>query len=677
MSKFFRLYYIISKKILDKFLVTLIAILALTFCFPKKKIFKYKFSKGKTWIYEDLFSPLNLRILKNNKDISLEIENIKKKSNFFCFKNIKIAKNIKKKIKKFLIKKKLFAFQKKITKIVNTIYKYGYIDSNHFPKKDNISFVFYKKNKHWISFSYKKIYTFNRVQNLIEKEIPKNRHHEFLIKKILKKTIVPDLFYERNYNEKIFNEKIKSIKKIKFSIAKGEKIVSKNDILNEEKFQMLSLLKKEYETKIWNKKNNYFLILGYFLIISMIFSILFLYLFYFQKKIFKSNRKINFLIINILLISFITITILKYYSKTLYLIPFCILPISIRAFFNFNLSFIIHLITILLLSLITPNSFEFIFIQITTGFLVLLTKKNIFKMKNLFLTVGKITVTYIVIFCSLTLIREGSLEKISLYTFFLFFFSGLLTLFVYPFIFIFEKLFNITSDISLLELSDVNTPILRLLSKKAPGTLQHVLTVSNIAEEAAIAIGANSLLVKIGAIYHDIGKIQNSIFFTENQHNITLNPHENLSPKESAKIILEHVPIGIKLAKKHHLPDPITDFIKTHHGNSLVYYFYEKQKEKYPNVLIDKKQFQYSGPKPFSKETVIVMICDSIEAASKSIKNPSDKDLNNLVEKIIFKQKIENQFSNSNITLKEIEKVKKVIQKKLINIYHSRIEYPM
>ncbi|WP_254044399.1 HDIG domain-containing metalloprotein [Blattabacterium sp. (Cryptocercus punctulatus) str. Cpu] len=439
------------------------------------------------------------------------------------------------------------------------------------------------------------------------------------------------------------------------------------------------IFNKKYESRIWNKKKYYGLIIGLFLMISIILKILFLYLFYFQSKIFQNNKKINFLIIHILLIFLITILTIRYHYKKLYLIPFCIFPISIRTFFNINLSLIIHLITILLLSLITPNSSEFIFLQVITGFLVILTtKKNIYKITNLFFSVGKIIITYIITFCSLTLIRKGSLENISLNTFYLFFLSGILTLLVHPLIFFFEKLLNITSDISLLEFSDINTPILRLLSKKAPGTLQHVLTVANIAEEAAISIGANSLLAKIGAIYHDIGKISNSIFFIENQYNNTLNPHENISPKESAKIILEHVTIGIKLAKKHHLPDLIMDFIRTHHGNRIIHFFYEKQKKIYPNLIIDEKQFQYSGPKPFSKEMAIVMICDSVEAASKSIKNPSNKDLENIVENIINKQKKENQFSNVNITFKEIEKIKKVLKKKLINIYHTtRIEYPI
>ncbi|AWU44529.1 hypothetical protein DM814_02880 [Blattabacterium punctulatus] len=512
-----------------------------------------------------------------------------------------------------------------------------------FPKKDIFKYKFYKEK----TFFYKDpFYPFNF------KILKNNKNIYFIILQL------------ENWNKIYFN--------------KIPNFFNKNNIIDEYKFRTYSFFNKKYESRIWNKKKYYGLIIGYFLMISIILKILFLYLFYFQSKIFQNNKKINFLIIHILLIFLITILTIRYHYKKLYLIPFCIFPISIRAFFNINLSLIIHLITILLLSLITPNSSEFIFLQVITGFLVILTRKNIYKITNLFFLVGKITITYIITFCSLTLIRKGSLENISLNTFYLFFFSGILTLLVHPLIFFFEKLLNITSDISLLEFSDINTPILRLLSKKAPGTLQHVLTVANIAEEAAISIGANSLLAKIGAIYHDIGKISNSIFFIENQYNNTLNPHENISPKESAKIILEHVTIGIKLAKKHHLPDLIMDFIRTHHGNRIIHFFYEKQKKIYPNLIIDEKQFQYSGPKPFSKEMAIVMICDSVEAASKSIKNPSNKDLENIVENIINNQKKENQFSNVNITFKEIEKIKKVLKKKLINIYHTtRIEYPI
>ncbi|WP_185850404.1 HD family phosphohydrolase [Blattabacterium cuenoti] len=669
MANFFKFFY---KNIASKILVSIVVVLLLTFFFPKKDIFKYEFYNGKTWSYGDLFSPFNFFVLKSKRDINLEIKYLKINQEIFCSKNEETAKKIKKNIKNNSLLKNKY-YYKISNKLLNIIYKYGYLENKNFPKNNNINNIFFlKRENEPIAISYKKVFTYKKVNDLIEKSFF-NKKKEKKIKNFLKKIITPNLFYNQKYTEDYFNNKIKNINRIKFYFPKGKNIIKKNEIINEDKFHILSFFKKEYENKIWNKKKNYHLMIGYFLMISIIFSIFLLYLFYFQNKIFHNDREFNFLIISIFFTSIITVLTLKYDSKILYIIPFCILPISVRVFFNFDLSIIIHLTTILLLSLITPNSLEFILLEIVTGFLVLLTNKNIYKMANLFIAVGKITVTYIITFISLTLIREGTLENIPLKTFYLFFFSGILTLFVHPLIFLFEKLLNITSYISLLELSDTNTPILRLLSKKAPGTLQHVLTVANIAEEAAVAIGANSLLVKIGAIYHDIGKIKNPVFFIENQYNL-LNPHEKLCPIESANIILGHVSIGIELAKKYHLPNSITDFIKTHHGNSIIHYFYEKQKK--INPKIDKKKFQYPGPKPFSKETAIVMISDSIEAASKSIKNPSNEDLEKLVENIVDKQKKENQFSNSDITLKEIERIKKVIKNKLISIYHTRIEYP-
>ncbi len=671
MANLFKFY---NKNIAYKILFLIISILLLTFFFPKKEIMKYEFLEGKTWSYENLFSPFNFLVPKNSQDIDFEIQKLKRNQEIFCIKNEKTVKNIKKKLKKISIIRNNKHYNKIVHSIINTIYKYGYLENyNNFTKQSKNYIIFLKKDKSWIPILYQNIITYDKINDIFEKNFRKKSDRIRILKKILRKIIVPNLFYSQYYTDFFLKKKIQSIKKIKYSFTKGENIINSNEIINKNKFQILSSFKKEYENKIWNNKKYYCLIIGYFFIISMIFTLFMLYVCYFENKIFQNNKKLNFLIINILLISLITIMILKYNSKILYIIPFCILPISIRAFFNLNLSIFIHLITILLLSLITPNSFEFIFLQMIAGFLVMLTKKNISKMENLFIAAAKITITYIITFSLLTLIREGSLEKISLYTFYLFFFSGILTtLFVHPLIFLFEKLLNLTSDISLLELSDTNTPILRLLSQKAPGTLQHVLTVANIAEESAVAIGANSLLVRIGSIYHDIGKIKYSKYFIENQQNI-INPHKKLSPKESAKIILEHVSIGVRLAKKYHLPDSVTDFIRTHHGNSIISYFYEKQKKIYPNIKVDKKKFQYSGPKPFSKETAIVMISDSIEAASKSIKNPSIKDLENLVENIIEKQKIENQFSNADITLKEIEKVKQVLKKKLRNIYHTRI----
>jgi len=255
----------------------------------------------------------------------------------------------------------------------------------------------------------------------------------------------------------------------------------------------------------------------------------------------------------------------------------------------------------------------------------------------------------------------------------MFILCGLATLFVQPLIYAYEKLFGLVSDVSLLELSDTNTKLLKELSNKAPGTFHHSLNVANLAEASANEIGANAMLVRVGALYHDIGKMMNPTYFTENQ-STGINPHDELSSKESANIIINHVINGIELAKKNKLPDRIIDFIRTHHGTSVTYYFYKKEQEENPDV--DIKKFQYQGPIPFSKETAILMMCDAAEAASKSLKNPTAQSIDDLIDRIVDKQKNDNQFINSDITFREIEKIKKIIKNKLMNIYHLRVEYP-
>ena len=280
---------------------------------------------------------------------------------------------------------------------------------------------------------------------------------------------------------------------------------------------------------------------------------------------------------------------------------------------------------------------------------------------------------YVIAYFAFYVIHEGSIENLDFENFVLFVLCGLATLFVQPIIYIYEKLFGLVSDVSLLELSDTNSKLLKRMANEAPGTFHHSLNVANLCEACANEIGANAMLVRVGALYHDIGKMKNPTFFTENQSS-GINPHDELSPIESAQIIIGHSIKGIEIAKKNKLPERIIDFIRTHHGTSTVYYFYSKEKEQNENVNIE--DFTYPGPIPFSKETAILMMCDSVEAASKSLKNPTTPKIDHFVETIIEKQMANGQFLNSNITFKEIQSIKKVLKAKLANIYHLRIEYP-
>jgi putative nucleotidyltransferase with HDIG domain len=315
------------------------------------------------------------------------------------------------------------------------------------------------------------------------------------------------------------------------------------------------------------------------------------------------------------------------------------------------------MIALFLIAFLVPNSFEFMFLQMMAGILASLTVNDLYRRAKLFISVGLIVGLYVVSYIAFTLIHDGNLNQLSYDVLLLFVVNGLAILFVQPLIYIFEKVFGLVSDASLLELSDTNSKLLRELADKAPGTFQHSLQVANIAEAAANAIGANTLLTRVGALYHDIGKMKNPVFFSENQ--ASYSPHDDLSSEVSAKIIIEHVLHGITLARKAKLPDRVVDFIRTHHGTTTVLYFYQQAKQN--NVEVDIEQFQYPGPKPFSKETAIVMISDGVEAASKSLKEPTAEKIIVFVDKIVQRLMDEKQFLEANITLREIETIKKVL----------------
>jgi len=393
----------------------------------------------------------------------------------------------------------------------------------------------------------------------------------------------------------------------------------------------------------------------------------------YRRDIYANNVKVTFIFFNILLMIFLTTLVVKFEPKYVYIVPLCILPLTLKAFFDSRLGLFTHVITVLILGFVVPNSYEYMFLQITAGIVTILTVSELYKRASLFISVGQITFVYILVYFAFTVIQEGNIQDLDMEMFLSFVLGGLATLFVQPIIYIYEKLFGLVSDMSLLELSDTNSKLLKELSEKAPGTFHHSLNVANLAEASANEIGANTMLVRVGALYHDIGKMENPTYFSENQAS-SVNSHDELSPKESAEIIIGHVLKGIEVARKNNLPDRVIDFIRTHHGTTTVYFFYMKEKE--IDESASSTDFRYPGPIPFSRETAILMMCDSVEAASKSLKEPTSGKIDVFIEKIINKQMDDGQFLNADITLKEIQLIKKVLKQKLKNIFHLRVEYP-
>lgn len=484
--------------------------------------------------------------------------------------------------------------------------------------------------------------------------------------------VVPNIAFDQDLTRQFKVAATTDIVTVRGLITKGTRIIAKGEVVEGEKLQRLKSLQQEFESQTWTQSNTTWIILGYTLLVFIPVLLLFVFLWRTRPRVFENNKRLTFLCVNVLLMVLLTKAVVDVNTQYVYAVPICMLPLLMRTFFDTRVALFTLLIALFLIAFLVPNSFEFIYLQIMAGILASLTVNDLYRRAKLFISVGLIVGLYAFSYVAFTLIHDGNLLQLSYDVLLLFVVNGLAILFVQPLIYIFEKVFGLVSDASLLELTDTNSKLLRELADKAPGTFQHSLQVANIAEAAANAIGANALLTRVGALYHDIGKMKNPVFFSENQSSYS--PHDDLEPEVSAKIIIDHVLNGITSARKAKLPDRVIDFIRTHHGTTTVLYFLQQAQQN--DVSIDIAQFQYPGPKPFSKETAIVMIADGVEAASKSLKEPTAEKILAFVDKIVQRLMEEKQFLEANITLREIETVKMVLTEKLISSYHLRVSYP-
>ena len=429
---------------------------------------------------------------------------------------------------------------------------------------------------------------------------------------------------------------------------------------------------------IWPHKSgdNWLKILGILILVSSSYLILYLFLSHFRSEVLLVTRKTLFIILIILSFVLLTRFVIAYAHQNLvFIIPFVIIPVVIRTFYDARLALFILLITIMLSGFMVADSLTFIFISFISGMVAIFTLTNIYRRAKFFFTSLMVVISYSVLYIGLNLMHDGGFVNIKLSGFLLFTGNGLLVLISYPVISVFEKKFLFLSDTTLLELADINQPLLRKLAEEAPGSFQHSLQVANLAEEAARITGANLLLVRTGALYHDIGKIANPKYYIENQID-GISPHDNLNPEESAKVIINHVKNGVILAKNFKLPVQIIDFIRTHHGTTVAYYFFKKYSDLHPWDTSKEKEFSYPGPKPFSKETAVIMMADAVEASSRSLIKHTEESISELVERIVYLQEQDGQFSDIPITFKDISDIKSAFKKRLSNIHHVRIAYP-
>jgi len=657
----------------------------ITLFLPKQPRFRYEFEKNKVWMNKDLISPFPFAILKTNPQVSTDKKDALRDVLPVYQVDAEITTDaLEGFLNEFDIKwrsgqldeKEKAAYKSSSYKILQTIYQKGIIGLNvkHQTAGKNYDFSLLNNN----------ISTERNTQDIFTAETAlkyfkanfkaANQVMQDLVDNLAEDHITPNISFNERLTEVIRENTVSNVSTTKGMVQKGELIVAKNDVIDDEIYQKLESYKATYDAQTKTIGSRTLVYLGQVVLVGFILTILMSFLFLFRRDIFSDNRQLSLILIVTTGMLLALTWALKMNIASLYYIPFCVVPIIIRILFDTRLALYLHMLVILIAGFFVANSFEFVFYQVTAGMVAIFSIKNFVKRERFLVSALFILSAYFVAFVGIALLREGTFRDIEWINFVPFVFSVLLSLLAYPLIYIFERVFGITSDVALIELTNTNNKLLRELAFKAPGTFQHSLQVANLAEAAIFKIGGNSVLVRAGALYHDIGKVDNPQYFIENQ-NTAVSPHDKLPYEQSAQIIIQHVHKGIEILRKNQMPEAIIDFIRTHHGNTRVDYFYQSFLKNSPEKFVDENIFRYPGPIPFSKETGVLMLADSVEAASRSLKNPDAQNINDLVERIINYKLEQNQLDNCDLTLKDIETIKLIFKTMLMSIYHVRIDY--
>jgi putative nucleotidyltransferase with HDIG domain len=655
---------------------------------PKTNSFKFDFEIGKPWRYDNLIAAFDFGIYKSKDEIAEEKKRILAEYTPYYTTDEALKS---KKVAQFILdfnnnfSKKQEALPKSESdsakliqsglSVLEKLYFRGIINADE-ATVNNIDINLFETENATRKARMNDFYTLKEAHLFAEDALQNftDETKTFLLP-LIENAIEYNILYDNATNKKFKEELINQVSLTRGKVQEEEMIISKGAIVTQEKFSMLQSYKTDFDKRIAGQKKSITVHFGNFLIVLLIMIVFTLFLKYFSPKIYESNRNITFIFFIIAIVIIIEAVIVKSGLSVMYAIPFCIVPITTRTFFGAQTALHTYISLLLLSTFIIPYGTDFIVLQMLAGMVALFSMIRANYWSKFFISNGLILLTYFIGYFAISATQEGNLSNINIENLGWLVLNVLLVLLSYPFIPLFEKIFGFVSEITLLELTDINRPLLKELSLKAPGTFQHSLQVANLAEAAAYEIGTNTLLVKAGALYHDIGKTYNPTYFIENQSS-NVNPHDELTFQESADIIISHVSNGIAMAKEHKLPDIIIDFIRTHHGDSRVEYFYQSYLKNFPEGEANASLFTYPGPLPYSKETAIVMMADTVEAAARSLKAPTTILIDEMVEKLIAHKIAQQQFINSNITFKEINTIKKVLKKMLHSIYHARVEYP-
>lgn len=674
------------RDLLYKSLLFVGTVALIVYFLPRDGKFNYQFDINKPWKYGQLIATFDFPIYKDDAVVKREQDSLMASFQPYYELNkdvekeaiAKLKQNYQTNLKGILPS---IDYLRYIERTLKGIYQAGIVSTENIQQlhKDSTSAIMVIDDKLANSRSIEGIYT---VKNAYEHLLSADSTHynrEILRQCALNEYITPNLTFDEQRTQTAKDEILNNYSWANGLVVSGQKIIDRGEIISPETYNILESLRKESIKRNESMGQGRLILGGQILFVGMLMLCFMLYLDLFRKDYYLRKGSLSILFTLIVFYSVITALMVANNLFNVYIIPYAMLPIIIRVFLDSRTAFLTHVITILICSISLRYPHEFILTQLAAGLVAIFSLRELSQRSQLFRTALLVILTYATVYFAFELMTENGLStdfsklNLRMYTYFII--NGILLLFAYPLLFLLEKTFGFTSNVTLVELSNINNDLLRQMSETVPGTFQHSMQVANLAAEAAIRVGAKSQLVRTGALYHDIGKMENPAFFTENQSG-GMNPHKNLSYEQSAQVVVNHVTDGLKLADKHNLPKVIKDFISTHHGSGKTRYFYISWKNEHPGEEPNDVLFSYPGPNPTTKEQAILMMADAVEAASRSLPEYTEESISNLIEKIIDAQVAEGYFKECPITFKDIATIKTVFKEKLKIAYHTRISYP-
>ena len=667
------------RNLATKTVLVCITVAIIVWFLPRNEGRMYRYDVGKPWMYGSVIAKFDFPIYKTDEAIKHEQDSLLKHFQPYYSLNPLIEK---KQVERFLhdYEQGINGLPKEYVGIVarqmQEIYQMGIINTNEYNNifKDSTSMIRFVSGKNAKSLKVSSFYSTIAAYEHIFANEKLAAQRAILSRCNLNNYIEANIVYDKEKSDAEKNDMLSSIPLASGMVMSGQKIIDRGEIVNDYTCRVLNSFDKEMKRRSSTQDEIMTTFIGQTLFVLILVMMFTSYLTLFRKDYFEKPRSITMLYTMITLFPILVSMMMKHNFFSVYIIPFAMAAIFVRVFMDSRTAFITHVTMILICAAAVKYQYEFIIVQLASGLVAIYSLRELSKRSQIFITAILVTISSCIVYLALQLMQDNQVFNIdpSMYTYFII--NGIFLLLSYPMMYLIEKLFGFISNVTLFELSNTNKGLLRNLSEIAPGTFQHSITVGNLAAEIANRIHANSLLVRTGALYHDIGKMTNPVFFTENQAGV--NPHDQLSDLESAQIIISHVTEGLKLAEKFNLPGIIKDFISTHHGTGLTKYFYINYCNEHPDEQVDKEMFQYPGPNPFTREQAILMMADTVEAASRSLNEYTEESISTLTNKLIDSQVADGFFRECPITFRDIALAKSVLIERLKSIYHTRISYP-